>query len=100
MSKANRWMVEVRFTCASGRVVRHFYMVDGASGAQACTAARKKAMATTPCERAGLIQAEIDARSVQAQKVVLDPLWGVALDEPFQPHAAAPRGERAAFQGV
>ncbi|SEE35328.1 hypothetical protein [Streptomyces sp. KS_5] len=82
MNDANRWLVEVRFTCEEGRFVRLFYMVDNFPDcAQVSSAAHARADAE--CERRGKRGAATFSRQVQVQAVFNDPLRGVGLSAPL-----------------
>ncbi|GHH66525.1 hypothetical protein FHS35_008857 [Streptomyces umbrinus] len=82
MGTDNKWMVGVCFCSSNGEIVRHFYVIDGvASGLQARRVAGARARETFECaDRQG---SGLDARWLQVQRVVRDPLGRVVLSSPL-----------------
>lgn len=75
MTGDDKWMVGVRYHSADGRLVRHFYVVDGTrTEAQACRQA---------VECAGRKGEGLDAQWIQIQRLVHDRLGGVELSSPL-----------------
>ncbi|GHH66502.1 hypothetical protein FHS35_008849 [Streptomyces umbrinus] len=89
MGSDSKWMVGVRFLSGNGKIVHHFYVIDGATnGAQACRAAGERARQAFECAvRQG---ADLDAQWVQVQRVVRDPLGMVGLSSPLAPEETEP----------
>ncbi|MGI5414096.1 hypothetical protein ACQEV9_45845 [Streptomyces chartreusis] len=71
----DKWMIGVRYHSEDGRLVRHYYVVDGAkTETQACRQA---------VERAGRKRAGLDSQWIQIQRLIHGDLGRVELTSPL-----------------
>lgn len=82
MSSMKKWLVEICFSSDAGRLVRHFYVVDGASSSeQARSVVRERVEIPYACT--GENDAELNWHWGQVQRFITDSMGCVALSQPL-----------------